>query len=64
LLISKHNVDLNRSSLAFQVATTFTILFFLKKAIGIQDSVIAFLMKTKNIVESKLKKWRCIRVDL
>lgn len=64
LLYSKHNIDFNKSSLAFQVATTYYNIVFLKKAIGIQDSVIAFLNDNKSIVESKLKNGDAIRVDL
>ncbi|MBS1596610.1 MAG: TolC family protein [Bacteroidetes bacterium] len=64
LLYSKHNIDYNKSNLAFQVATTYYNIVFMKKAIAIQDSVIAFLNDNKNIVESKLKNGDAIRVDL
>jgi outer membrane protein TolC len=64
LQYSKHNIDYNKSTLAFQVATTYYNIVFLKKAIEIQDSVIAFLNDNRNIVESKLKNGDAIKVDL
>jgi len=64
LRYSQHNIDFSKSTLAFQVATTYYNIIFLKKAIDIQDSVIAFLNDNRNIVESKLKNGDAIRVDL
>lgn len=64
LQYSQHNIDFNKSSLAFQVATTYYNIIFLKRAIDIQDSVIGFLNENRNIVESKLKNGDAIRVDL
>ena len=64
LLYSKHNIDYNKSSLAYQVATTYYNIVFMKKAIEIQDSVIAFLNDNKHIIESKLKNGDAIKVDL
>jgi len=46
------------------VATTYYNIVFMKKAIEIQDSVIAFLNDNRNIVESKLKNGDAIKVDL
>ena len=64
LLYSKHNIEYNKSTLAYQVATTYYNIVFMKKAIEIQDSVIAFLNDNRNIVESKLKNGDAIKVDL
>jgi len=64
LQYSNHNIDYNKSMLAFQVATIYYNIIFFKKSIEIQDSIIEFLNENKKIVDSKLKNGDAIRVDL
>jgi len=64
LQYSQHNVEYSKSNLALQVATIYYNIIFLKKSIGIQDSVIAFLVDNRQIVDSKLKNGDAIKVDL
>src|SRR6516164_2276327 len=47
LQYSNHNIDYNKSMLAFQVATIYYNIIFFKKSIEIQDSIIEFLNENK-----------------
>ena len=59
-----HNTDYAKSQLANQVANIYYNIIYYQKAIGIEDSVLAYLNDNKKIVESKLKNGDAIKLDL
>jgi outer membrane protein TolC len=63
LLYAKHNVEYVKSQLAYQVATIYYSIVYLKKAIAIQDSVLASLDDNRKIVESQLRNGTALKID-
>ncbi len=59
-----HNTDYAKSQLANQVANIYYNIIYYQKAIGIEDSVLAYLNDNKKVVESKLKNGDAIKLDL
>lgn len=59
-----HNTDNTKNQLASQVANIYYNIIYFQKAIGIEDSVIAYLNDNKHVVESKLKNGDAIKLDL
>ncbi len=64
LRYAKHNVDYVKSQLAYQVANIYYNIVYLRKAISIQDSVLAFLGDNRTLVENQLKDGTALRIDL
>jgi outer membrane protein TolC len=64
LQFAKHNVDLVRSQLAYQVANVYYNIVYLQQAISIQDTVLSFLNDNKRLVESQLQNGTALRIDL
>jgi outer membrane protein len=58
------NIAYNQSQMAFQVASLYYQIAYIKKAIAIQDSVIAFLAANKKDTEIKLKNGDAIKYDV
>lgn len=63
LLYAQHNVENTKAQLAYQVATVYYNIVFLRKAISIQDTVLASLYESKRIVESQLKNGTALKID-
>lgn len=63
LLYAQHNVENTKAQLAYQVATVYYNIVFLRKAINIQDTVLASLYESKRIVESQLKNGTALKID-
>ncbi|MCW3087796.1 MAG: TolC family protein [Sediminibacterium sp.] len=64
LQYARHNVDYVKAQVAYQVANIYYNVVYLKKAMGIQDSVLNFLGDNRRIVESQLKNGTALRIDL
>jgi outer membrane protein TolC len=60
----KQNTLYNKSQLASQVATIYYASVYLQKAILIQDSVIAYFISNKELIEKKLAHGDALKVDL
>jgi len=63
LRYAEHNVEYTKAQLAYQVATVYYNIVFLRKAIAIQDTVLASLYESKRIVESQLKNGTALKID-
>lgn len=61
---AQHNTDNAKTQLANQVVNIYYNIIYFRKAIVIEDSVIAYLNDNKRIVESKLKNGDAIKLDL
>ena len=64
ILISKDNVDVLKNQLANQVAVVYYNIVYLKQAISIQDSVIAYFKSNKQLAENKLKNGEGVKLDV
>lgn len=64
LQFSKDNAASARMQLAYQVANIWYNIVYYKKAIAIQDSIIASLQESKNLTDIKLKNGDALRIDL
>lgn len=64
LQYAKHNVENTKSQLANQVSTIYYNIVFFKKAISIQDSVIAFLNENKKMIDAQIKNGDALKFDL
>jgi outer membrane protein TolC len=64
LSLATHNVDYVKNQLASQVATVYYNISYLRSAIAIQDSVLAYLQDNKKMVESQLKNGTALKIDL
>jgi outer membrane protein len=63
LLYAQHNVENTKAQLAYQVAMVYYNIVFLRRAINIQDTVLASLYESKRIVESQLKNGTALKID-
>lgn len=61
---AEHNTDYAKTQLANQVSNIYYNIIYFRKAIEIEDSVIAYLNDNKQVVESKLKNGDAIKLDL
>jgi len=61
---AQHSTDNAKMQLANQVANIYYNIIYFRKAIVIEDSIIAYLNDNKRIVESKLKNGDAIKLDL
>ena len=64
LLVTKQNTEAAKLQLASQVVNVYYGLIYLKKAIALQDSVIASYRKNRALIDSKLKQGDALKVDL
>lgn len=64
LLSATTNVEQAKAQVAAQVATIYYSMIYLKKAIAVEDSILAFLNVNKNIVESRIKRGDALQIDL
>lgn len=61
---AKNNVEYNKAQLAAQVATVYYTIIYLRKAIAVQDSVIAVLQANRKQVEDKYKNGDALKLDI
>ena len=64
ILISKDNVEILKNQLANQVAVVYYSIIYLKQAISIQDSVVAYFKSNKQLAENKFKNGEGIKLDV
>jgi outer membrane protein len=64
LLIARQNTEVVKLQLATQVVNIYYSLIYLKKAIALQDSIIASYTKNRSMIESKLRQGDALKVDL
>ncbi|RAV98798.1 TolC family protein [Pseudochryseolinea flava] len=64
LLVTKQNTEAAKLQLATQVVNIYYSLVYLKKAVILQDSVIASYTKNRTLIENKLKQGDALKVDL
>jgi len=64
LQLGQENVSLLQNQLAAQISNVYYGLIYLKKAIGIQDSVLAFLKENKEMTESKFRHGDALKLDV
>jgi outer membrane protein len=64
LLASKQNTEAAKLQLATQVTSIYYSMIYLRKAIQLQDTVIAFFQQNKKIVESKIRQGDALQIDL
>ncbi len=62
--LAKDNAGVAKAELASKVATIYYNIVYYKKAIAIEDSVLAYLGDNRSIIESKLRNGDAIRIDL
>jgi outer membrane protein len=64
LLSATTNIAQAKAQVASQVANIYYSMVFLKKAIAVEDSLLAFLNENKRIVESRMKRGDALQIDL
>ena len=64
LQAGQYNKEAAQLQLAAQVATIYYTLIYLDRAIGVQDSVIAFYERNAAIVEGKIRQGDALQLDL
>lgn len=64
LMVSKQNTETAKLVLASQVTGIYYSLVYLKSAIQVQDTIIAFYDKNKSIIEGKVKQGDALTVDV
>lgn len=61
---AQHNVDYVRGQLASQISNIYYNIIYFRKAIDIEDSVLAYLNENKRVIDSKLRNGDAIKLDL
>jgi outer membrane protein TolC len=64
LLSATTNIEQAKAQVAAQVASVYYSMIYLKKAIAVEDSILAFLSENKKIVESRIKRGDALQIDL
>lgn len=62
--LAEHQVAYSKCQLAFQVATVYYNIVYLRKAIEIEDSVLAYLQENKQLLTTQLANGNALRIDL
>ncbi|MBS1508444.1 MAG: TolC family protein [Bacteroidetes bacterium] len=63
LLSATTNIEQAKAQVASQVANVYYSMVYLKKAIAVEDSILAFLRANKAIVESRIKRGDALQID-
>ncbi|CAN5550608.1 TolC family protein [soil metagenome] len=63
ILIAKDNLELNKATLAAQVATIYFGALYLEQSIVVQDSVIQYFTQSKKLVDNKIKRGDALEFD-
>lgn len=61
---AQHNADYARGQLASQISNIYYNIIYFRKAIDIEDSVLAYLNENKRVIDSKLRNGDAIKLDL
>lgn len=64
LLSATTNIEQAKAQVAAQVASVYYSMIYLKKAIAVEDSILAFLLENKKIVENRIKRGDALQIDL
>ncbi len=64
LLSANTNLEKTKAQLAAQVANVFYSMVYLKQAIAVEDSILAFLQANKTIIENRIKRGDALQIDL
>src|ERR1051325_2686323 len=64
LLSATTNIEQAKAQVAAQVASVYYSMIYLKKAIAVEDSILAFLQENKKIVDSRIKRGDALQIDL
>jgi outer membrane protein len=63
ILIAKDNLELNKVTLASQVAGTYYTILYLERSIVVQDSVIQYFNLYKKLIDNKIKRGDALEFD-
>jgi outer membrane protein TolC len=64
LLSATTNIEQAKAQVAAQVASVYYSMIYLKKAIAVEDSIIAFLQENKRIIDNRIKRGDALQIDL
>jgi len=64
LLVSKQNIEAAKLVLASQVTGIYYSMVYLRNAIQVQDTIIAFYEKNRSIIEGKVKQGDALTIDV
>ncbi len=64
LNFTQHNKENIQHQIAYQVANIYYYMVYLKKAVGIQDTILNTLSENKKIIESQYKNGTALEIDL
>lgn len=64
LLVTKQNTEAAKMQLASQIVNVYYSLIYLKKAIALQDTILAFYSSNRKVIEGKLREGDALKVDL
>lgn len=64
LLSATTNIEQAKAQVAAQVASVYYSMIYLKKAIAVEDSLLAFLSENRRIVENRIKRGDALQIDL
>ena len=64
LTYNQHNKENIQHQIAYQVANIYYYMVYLKKAVGIQDTILNTLNENKKIIESQYKNGAALEIDL
>ncbi|HCW09162.1 MAG TPA: TolC family protein [Cytophagales bacterium] len=63
LLSATTNIEQAKAQVAAQVASVYYAMIYLKKAIAVEDSILAFLNENKKIIENRIKRGDALQID-
>jgi len=64
LLSATTNIEQAKAQVAAQVASVYYSMIYLKKAIMVEDSILAFLNENKRIVQNRINRGDALQIDL
>jgi outer membrane protein len=63
ILIAQDNLELNKVTLASQIASTYFTIIYFEQSIIVQDSVISYFNKYKKLIDSRVKRGDALEFD-
>jgi outer membrane protein len=63
ILIAQDNLELNKVTLASQIASTYFTIIYYEQSIVVQDSVISYFNKYKKLIDSRVKRGDALEFD-
>ncbi len=64
LLVTKQNTEAAKMQVAAQIVSVYYSMIYLQKAIHLQDTMISFYEKNKQIIEGKIRQGDALTIDL